>query len=62
MDRIEITPALLEQLHSEVEHELEVQKIYWKLLKIHKKPVKTIMEKERFSILARELIVHGGKV
>ena len=62
MDKIEIAPALLERLHSEVEEEMEIQKIYWRLLKIHKKPVKTIMEKERFSVLARELIVRGGKV
>lgn len=62
MKHIEISPAVLEEIHRQVEQDEAVEKVYRLLHKIHAKPVKTIMEKERFKILARELIVLGGKV
>lgn len=63
---IEITPAALEAICDEQTRQMEeeriVKRVYRLLHKIHSKPTKTIMEKERFKILARELIVMGGKV
>lgn len=60
--KIEISPAVLEAIHAQVEEDAKLERVYRLLHKIHRKQVKTIMEKERFKILARELIVLGGKV